>query len=105
MSEKIQVSQEDLLQVWSVLENLRVSLHRIGSAYAGDSKTASFPLNQPDRKAQWLHQQELEALGAYFTPELYWEIAKAWRILSEYLPDEETEALSEGQIRYWEPRQ
>jgi len=104
MSERIEVPKKDLLQVWSVLENLRVSLHRIGSAYARDSKNTSFPSSQPDQEAQILHQQELEALGAYFTPELYREIAEAWRILSEYLPDEDTEALAEGGIHYWEER-
>jgi hypothetical protein len=105
MSEEIMVSKRDLIQVWSVLENLRVSLHRIGSAYARDSKNSSAPSNQSDQQVSRLHHQELEALGAYLTPELYSEVADAWRVLSEYLPDEETAALAEEQIHYWEPVQ
>jgi hypothetical protein len=102
MCETIEVSKNDLLKVRSVLENLRVSLHQIGSTHALDCQKTNMPADHMSQRAQTRCQLELEALGAYFTPELYRQIAEAWRIISEYIPDEDTEALVEQEIPYWE---
>jgi hypothetical protein len=89
--EKISVAKADLVAAWTVLENLTVSLDQMGSAYAGsDSGGAS----KHSLAAQ-------EAISDYFTPDLVRAIAAARRRLVEYLPDDETEALSDT-IPYWE---
>lgn len=88
----IRVRKADLVAAWSVLENLTSSLCKIGSTHGQ-------PVDAPPDAA--VQQQMLEALDDYLTPELLRGIAWARRCLVEYLPDQETEELSERVIPYW----
>jgi hypothetical protein len=89
----IPVAKSDVIAVWSLLESMVVSLHRIGSHFS--VPTPEDKLSEEDRRKM------LDALDAYFTPERMRELAKARRLLGEYLPDDEAEAISE-QLDFWQ---
>jgi hypothetical protein len=93
----IAMPKRDLLEVWSVLEKVVVSLRKIGSEYA-------IPKDQIDQTPEQ-RQQMLEAFEDFFSPELFSELARARRLLTEHLPDEETEYISENLIRFWSPKE
>lgn len=86
----IEVSKEDVLAAWTVLENLAVSFDQIGAALGGTKGNA--PKQQ---------QALQEAIVAYLTPTLVQAINEARARLGQYIPDQEAEALSE-QIAYWD---
>src|SRR2546430_11009069 len=65
----IAVAKDDLVAAWSVLEDLAVSLHKIGSAFA--VKEDGQDLSRSDR------QRMLETLDAYLSPERFEQISKA----------------------------
>jgi|GEM_PF-6184878 len=88
----IAVSKEDLVAAWSLLEQVVVSIRKIGSAYATtDSATPQTPLQR---------QQMLEALEQLFSPELVQNLNAARVRLGGYLPDQEAEAISES-LDFW----
>jgi hypothetical protein len=88
----VEVTKEDVLAAWAVLENLAVSLDQIGAVF-GRAKDA---LHDPKQ------QRALrEALAAYLTPTLVQAINDARIRLGQYIPDQEAEALSE-KIAYWD---
>jgi len=78
----VRIDKADLVEAWSLLENLAVSLDQIGGAL--------------DDRADQQH-----ALDNYLTPELAQAINRARVRLSRYLPDAEAEWLSEHVIPYW----
>ncbi len=87
----VQVTKRDLIDAWTILENLAVSLDQIGSAFGGEPGAAN----------GIAHQDELQrALAAYLTPDLIKAINEARIRLGQYIPDAEAEALSEC-IAYW----
>lgn len=91
----VSVAKKDLVDAWSVLERVVVSLRTMGSHYATPS--ADTPMSPEQR------QQMLNDLDAYFSPELCRELSNARRLLSEYLPGDEAETISDG-LQYWEKR-
>jgi hypothetical protein len=78
----VRIDKADLVEAWSVLENLAVSLDQIGGAI-------------DDRADQQ------QALDDYLTPELAQAINRARMRLAQYLSDAEAEWLSENSIPYW----
>jgi len=88
----VKIAKEDVLAAWTVLENLAVSLDRIGSVFGCAKGTLHNPKQQ--RALQ-------EALATYLTPPLVQAINDARIRLGQYIPDEEAEALSE-RIAYWD---
>jgi hypothetical protein len=91
----IAMTKRDLLEVWSVLEKVVVSLRKIGSEYA-------IPMDQADQTPEQ-RRQMLEAFEDFFNPELFTELARARRLVVAHLPNEETEYISENIIRFWSP--
>ncbi|HZL37123.1 MAG TPA: hypothetical protein VFC78_17520 [Tepidisphaeraceae bacterium] len=91
-----QPTKADLLAAWQVLENLSVSLHRIGSAFA------SLPGQNQDPATR---QAMLEALDSYLSPELQRSTEQARQRLGSYLSDEEAEEFTEHVISYWNDTQ
>lgn len=89
--EKVEISKEDLVAAWSILENLAVSLHQIGSAFAVEDR----PADARNSGSNYEH-----ALAAYLTPDLVEAINQTRCRLAEYLTEEEAETLSE-QIKYF----
>lgn len=89
----VPVAKSDLIAAWSLLESMVVSLHRIGSHFSVASPQDK--LSDEDRRRM------LDAIDAYFTPERMKEMARARRLLGEYLPDDEAEAISE-QLDFWQ---
>jgi hypothetical protein len=89
----VSVVKRDLLEAWSVLEKLVVSLRKIGTAHAIKEGQANQTSNQ--------RQMELEALDGFLSPELLRELSRARRVLADHLPVHELEALSEHSIEYW----
>lgn len=82
---KIAVETEDLIKVWKILENLRVSLDKIGSVGSFQGKDK-------------MHI----AMDEYFTPLVYREIADAWYVLSEkYLPRDKCVEIAKS-VKYFE---
>lgn len=92
--ETIGVAKADLIAAWAVLENLVVSLHRIGSTFAVPEGMSE---QTPDQRCRML-----EAIHEFFTPELFREIGRARRLMGDYLPDEEAEAISDA-LKTWRP--
>jgi len=90
----IEVTHDDVLAAWTILENLAVSLDQIGAVFGRLKHTADDPKRQKALQA---------ALAAYVTPTLVQEINDARMRLGQYIPDEEAEVLSE-QIAYWDYR-
>lgn len=92
----VTVGYTDLMQAWSVLEKLTVSLDKIGGHYAvpGDRGPQA-----PEER-----QRMLEAIGAYLSPELCREIAEAREVIGRFLPDDEAEAVSD-RLEYWRPEE
>jgi hypothetical protein len=88
----IEVAHNDVLAAWTILENLAVSFDQIGAAFGRLKHAADDPKQEKALQA---------ALAAYVTPTLVQEINDARMRLSQYVPDEEAEALSE-QIAYWD---
>jgi hypothetical protein len=89
----VPVAKRDMVEVWSVLEKLVVSLRKIGSAHAvadGQGKQT------PDQRCR-----EIDALDRFLSPELLRELSRARRLLAEYLPNDELEELSEHSIEFW----
>lgn len=70
MDKNIEVSVNDIVRVCNILDSLRVSLDQIGS------------VNSQGR------DKMLRAMGEYFTPEVYREIADSWSILAKILEKE-----------------
>lgn len=70
MDKKIELAQEDVIKIWKLLENLRVSLDRIGA------------INSQGR------DKMLQALDEYFTPVLYNEIRSCSLPLTKLLDKE-----------------
>ncbi len=91
----VPIVKRDLIQAWSVLERLAVSLQKIGSHFA--TAGPDVPLSASRRR------QMLEELDAFFSSALYDDIAKARRALCEYLDHDEGEMISD-QLEFWQPR-
>lgn len=90
--ELIQVTKDDLLAAWAVLENLAVSFDQIGAVFGRAKDAGCSPEQQ--RALQ-------EAIAAYLTPALVQAINEARSRLGQYISNEEVEALSEH-IAYWD---
>lgn len=89
----VTVAKQDLVEAWSVLEKVVVSLRAMGSHYAS-----------PGGSHEAEHRREmLEDLNAYFSPALCKELSRARRLLGEYLPTDETTTLSDA-LDYWEKK-
>ncbi len=69
-NKKLELAQEDVIKIWKLLENLRVSLDRIGA------------INSQGR------DKMLQAMNEYFTPGLYKEIRSSSLILTRLLDKE-----------------
>ncbi len=89
--ETVLVAKDDVVTVWTILENLAVSFDQMGASFAEARETGN------SRKQQGLQ----EALVAYLTPDLVQAINDARMRLGQYIPDTEAETLSE-QIAYWD---
>ena len=89
----VQMPKEELLAAWMAVEKVVRSLQRMGSYYS--TPDAETPLD-PSK-----HQEMLESLDAYFTPELFWELSRAGGMLAQYLPEDEVETACEEVIQYW----
>ena|SRR5437667_232231 len=79
---RVAVDKADLVEAWSLLENLAVSLDQIGGA-----------LDDPEDRRF--------ALEDYISGDLARAINEARMKLGRYLPDAEAEELSENSIPYW----
>ncbi len=73
MDKKLEVDQEDLIRIWKLLENLRVSLHRIGSA------------NSQGREKMRMALEEYFTSREKFSEGIYGEIAKDSEVLTRLL--------------------
>jgi hypothetical protein len=94
-AEVVAVKKQDLIDAWRILENLTISLHKIGGAYAVPTR---------DQFTPEVERRMLEEIGR-FTLERIVDDANRFRIaLGDYLPDEEAEALAD-QIDYWRQTQ
>jgi hypothetical protein len=93
--EIVALRKSDLIEAWSILERLVVSLHKIGSHHATPS--SDVPMTPQQRESF------LAALEDFFGPDFFREAARARRALSQYIPDEEGEAISDS-LKYWEPK-
>src|SRR5438046_10375750 len=93
--ETVPVAKSDLIEAWKVLDKVVVSLRKMGSYYSTPARDVPLPSEQ--------HQEMLESLDKFMSAELWRELAHARRLLSEYLPDDETEEMSEHVIEYWKP--
>ena len=92
MAQLIEVTKDDVLTAWAVLENLAVSFDQIGAVLGRAKGETCSPEQQ--RALQ-------EAIVAYLTPALVQAINEARIRLGQYISDEEAEALSEH-IAYWD---
>jgi hypothetical protein len=88
----IEISRDDVLVAWAILENLAVSFDQIGAVCSGVKDASHNP------KQQLAIQ---EALASYLTPMLVQAINEARSRLGQYIPDEDAEALTEH-IAYWD---
>ena len=79
---EVAVDRADLVSAWAVLENLAVSLDQLGTL---------------DTEEELRH-----ALRDYVTPDLVRALGRARGRLSSYLPDDETEAMAENDVPYWD---
>ncbi len=93
--ELVEVAKSDLIQGWSVLERIVVSLHKIGSHHATPSADVAMTPAQ--------RQNMLRAMDDFFDADFFRDAASARRALSQYVPGEEAEAISDS-LRYWEPQ-
>jgi hypothetical protein len=99
-TEVIAVSKQDLVAAWSLMERLVVSLHRMGSCYS--TTGPDVPLS-PEQRQKMLHD-----LDSFFNADTVAEMAQIRRTLSEYLPGDEAETMSqhmEEQGLYWRPKE
>jgi hypothetical protein len=90
--ELLEITKEDVLAAWAVLENLAVSFDQIGAMFGQAKGKTCSPEQQHALR---------EAIAAYITPTLVQAINAARLRLGQYISDEEAEALSEH-IAYWE---
>lgn len=90
----IGVPKRDLIEAWSALDKLVVSLRKMGSYYAMPDEHT--PLASDRREAM------LEALDKFLSGDTWQELSRARRLLAECLPGEEIEHLSEHVIQYWQ---
>lgn len=74
----IEIAKNDLIRAWQILEEMRVSLDRIGGYFA----------EEPDK-------MRLE-LDKYFSPNVWKKISNASFVLAKYLSEKERENISEG---------
>lgn len=95
-NQSIPIAKCDLIRAWTVLEKLVVSLRKMGSFYSTPDAHTALP---PDQR-----QKMLEDLDTYFSPEMVRELSVARRVLGEYLPDDEAEAISE-RLKFWESKE
>lgn len=91
----IAVDKVDLVRAWTLMEQLVVSLRKMGSYY-------SVPSGETDLSpaAQAEMQKDLDE---YFSPEMVRELSKVRVVLGQYLDDEEAEAISE-QLEFWKKK-
>lgn len=89
----VTIAKRDLIEAWSALEKVVVSLHRIGSNYATPSAQHE---QTPEQRAEMLDQ-----LDQFLSGDVLRELGRARRVLSDYIPDEEAEYISDNVIRYW----
>jgi hypothetical protein len=94
-AEQISVDKRDLIEAWSLLERIVISLRKIGSVHA-------IPQGQVEQTPQQ-RQQMLEALGEFFNAELWSDLSHARVVIAEYLPEEEAEAISDA-LSYWQQK-
>ena len=94
-TESIELPKRDIIQAWSVLEKLTVSLRKIGSHF-------SLPAGQIEQSPE-SRAAMLDELDRFISLELFKEIGSARMALLEHLPPDEAEYLSELVIQYWKP--
>jgi hypothetical protein len=91
---RVTVAEPDLVEAWSLLEYLVVSLRRIGTHYA----TPAEDVPQTTRQ----RQEMLDDLGRLMGHETFRKLSRARTSLGKYLPDPEAEAISDA-LAYFEP--
>ena len=91
--EVVAVGKADLIEAWSAVDRLVVSLATIGRCYGQ-------PCGKPWDEQQ--HQDMLQALDHCFSPDLYQHLRRARRALTKYVPRDEAIDLAENEIDYWE---
>jgi hypothetical protein len=92
---QVGVTRADLVEAWSLLENLVCSLDRIGSRHAGEPGEAY----DPERSRAFY-----EAVGRFVADnELLTRLVETRGKLGSYLSDDEAENLTE-RIAYWHER-
>ncbi len=89
----ISVCKQDLINAWSLLEKIAVSIDKIGSAHGTPTK-ADFT---PDRERKMLIE-----VGRFILDHVADDANRLREPLGDYLPNDEAEALSD-QIEYWQP--
>src|SRR5260221_93343 len=94
-SSQVGVTRADLVEAWSLLENLVCSLDRIGSRHA----SAPGEAHDPERARAFY-----EAVGRFVADrELLARLVEARGKLGGYLSDDEAENLTD-RIAYWHER-
>ncbi len=92
---RVGVTRSDLVEAWSLLENLVCSLDRIGSRHGQEPGEAY----DPERSKEFY-----EAIGRFVAErELIDRLVETRGKLGDYLSDDEAENLTE-RIAYWHER-
>jgi hypothetical protein len=91
-AETIAVGKQDLINAWTVLEKIAVSIDKIGSAYAVPAREDWTPE---------IEQRMLVEIGQFIRDHVADEANRFRQPLSECLSEDEAETLSD-QIDYWQ---
>jgi hypothetical protein len=94
-AEKVAVDRRELVQTWSLLETLVVSIDKIGSAHSLPSK---------EHFTKQLEQAMLADIGRFVLDQIFDDANRLRIALGEYLPDDEAEELSD-RLNIWQPQQ
>jgi hypothetical protein len=93
-TDAVMVRKEDLVEAWSLLLRMVISLRKIGSCYAvSHGQTEQTPEQR---------QNMIEAIAEFMSPELWHELSHVRVALETYLPDDEAEAIAD-RLSYWQP--
>lgn len=79
----VEIERRELIDAWSLVECLTVSLDQIGGACRTEEEATS-------------------ALRDFITPELIATLSKVRSRLGRYIPEEEAIALSDNEVPYWD---
>jgi hypothetical protein len=93
-SKTIAIAKNDLVNAWSTLEKLVVSLHRIGSHFATEAGK---------RQTAEERTEMLREIDRFLSPSVMRELGQARVSLSDYLPEHEAQRISD-RLEYWQPR-